>query len=303
MSKYTISLKTVCEAYAGVASPAVWASPREIMEKAAPRVFDFEWPIFDEEYREHLEVMILRRYYTRELCCMEVGRWKMWLEERLNEIMPMYNRLYETELLEFNPLYDVDLTTTRARDVDQSGNTSADETSKGKVTNESSSESTATGSQVTDSTTAGTTNTDTSGSSTRTDNLTKMDSFSDTPQGSLVNVENGTYLTNARKVNDTGTVGTQESGSEDITSNVDVDATVTTNDSTNASMSGTSNTEGSKQKTGTSKAKTVEEYLETVRGKRGGTSYAKMISDYRATFMNIDKMVLDELEDLFFGLW
>lgn len=283
MSKYTISLKTVCEAYAGVASPAVWARPREIMEKAAAGVFDFEWPIFDEGYREHLELMILRRYYTRELCCQEVGRWKLFLEERLNEIMPLYNRLYETELLNFNPLYDVDITTSRKRDVDSTGNTTADETSTGKTVNESSSQSTGNGKVDSESTS----------SNQRTDTGHNLDAFSDTPQGALTNVENNTYLTNARKVESSQSVRDNGTDTE----------TVTTEDSAQASMNGTSNTEGAKQKTGTSKANTVEEYLETVKGKRGGASYAKLIAEYRGTFLNIDRMVLDELEDLFFGLW
>ena len=51
-------------------------------------------------------------YYTREIGFETVGLWKLKLQTKLNEIMPYYNKLYETELLKYNPLYDVDMTTT-----------------------------------------------------------------------------------------------------------------------------------------------------------------------------------------------
>ena len=58
----------------------------------------------------------MRHYYTREICAETYGRWKLFLEAEMNEIMPYYNKLYESELLKFNPLYDVDLTTVHSRD-------------------------------------------------------------------------------------------------------------------------------------------------------------------------------------------
>ena len=41
----------------------------------------------------------------------------------------------------------------------------------------------------------------------------------------------------------------------------------------------------------------------TVKGKRNNLTYAEMLQKYRETFMNIDKMIIDELEPLFFGLY
>lgn len=119
MARYTITLKSVCEAYAGIASPSVWESPSTVMRAAAPRVFDFDYPIFDETYRTHVELMILRNYYTRELCCAEVGRWKMFLEQRMNEVMPKYNPLYSALLEEWNPFWDTSFTDTHRRDVQE----------------------------------------------------------------------------------------------------------------------------------------------------------------------------------------
>ena len=47
----------------------------------------------------------------------------------------------------------------------------------------------------------------------------------------------------------------------------------------------------------------TEDYLQHVQGKQGGISMSKMITEFRQTFLNIDMMIIDNLSDLFFGLW
>ena len=46
-----------------------------------------------------------------------------------------------------------------------------------------------------------------------------------------------------------------------------------------------------------------DNYLENIKGKRGGENYSDMLKKYRDTFLNIDMLVINELEDLFFNLW
>ena len=170
------------------------------MKVARPYVFDFSFPIFDESYREHLELMILRRYYTRELCVREVGRWKMFLEERLLEIMPKYNPMYKAMLLDFNPFYDTDYTDEHRKNVAEDENKSTSENSKtvtdrdtttnanGETNVDTTLERTGTVKQSGTVGDQGTTTTDetvtdngtTSEDSTRTDNLHSWDRYSDT---------------------------------------------------------------------------------------------------------------------------
>src|ERR1700741_2586204 len=59
-------------------------------------LFDFDYPIFDENYRPILEQQIINNYYFREIGMETVGQFKWYLKARLNLIMPYYNRLYET---------------------------------------------------------------------------------------------------------------------------------------------------------------------------------------------------------------
>ena len=49
-------------------------------------IFDFDFPIFDEDYKIPLEKKILRHYYLREIGFETLGVWKLKLNDKLNEI-------------------------------------------------------------------------------------------------------------------------------------------------------------------------------------------------------------------------
>ena len=110
MSKYTTEVRYICETAAGYHESQGYHSINKIISKARSKIFDFSYPIFDEKYRGVLETKILRHFYTREIGLETVALWKHFLDRKLNEIMPYYNQLYRSELLEFNPFYDIDLT-------------------------------------------------------------------------------------------------------------------------------------------------------------------------------------------------
>lgn len=363
MSKYTTQVRFICESYSGLRESAGYNDVNEVINRAIPKVFDFEFPIFDESYRNVLCKKILKHYYTREICEETVGLWKLRLDARLNEIMPYFNKLYKSELLEFNPLYDVDITRTSSRENESKNNDEFERTgsesnsntvdhtkssttgvinsSTLEETNKSTSEGENTSSQTQktvhsasteiDSTVTGTSN----GSvvTDRTVDKTERDLYSDTPQGALTNVENETYLTNARKK-----IGNEELGEESRTngntSNVtDSTESTTVNDeiTTNISGSASGNTSGEisrefienndTQHSENARAETIgnvsskvngkenksinstEEFLESVKGKQSGVSYSKLIMEFRDTFLNIDMQIINNLSDLFFGLW
>lgn len=182
MSKYTTEIRFLCEVNAGLVESVGYTKIEETIQKAAPKIFDFDFPIFDESYRTVLETKILRHFYTREICCETVALWKLYLCDKMNMIMPYYNQLYKSELLEFNPLYDVDIT--RERDV--TGSEDKDNT----VTETDKQSST--------------TNNNQTGEYTDSSNSTSMNLYSDTPQGAINNVENGDYLTNVTKDTNSG---------------------------------------------------------------------------------------------------
>lgn len=299
MSKYTTELRYICETLAGLSESVGYADIEEVIKNCLPKVFDFNFPIFDESYRSVLETKILRHYYTREIGLETVGLWKLKLSTKLNEIMPYYNKLYKSELIEFNPFYDVELTRERkiegkgTKDTENSENRSGSNNTETTQNNDSTVKETGGDKSTTNGTANGTQNQNTNG------NGTNM--YSDTPQGAITDLQAGRYLTNATidsatntfagASSDTTTQTTENTNNSTVDSSGSVDGT--TESDFNSKMNGFSNTTLSN----------TEDYLERVIGSNGGENFSKRLNDYRSTFINIDMMVINELEDLFFGLW
>lgn len=285
LAKYTTEVRTICEFYANQKTPAPsdFASVDPTIQAAIPNIFTFTFPIFDESYRVPLETKILRHYYTREIGFETVGLWRLKLETKLNEVMPYFNQLYKSELLEFNPFYDVELGTTRNNEHKQIEN----ETENADATSKSETDTT----QTTKDTIADTDNTAIDSTVTR--NNTEKNAYSDTPQGQVSNVDNYSYLTNYRNVNNNGSDTTDETNNR--TYNRKADGTLTGNITNNSSS--TNEIQNNKNITST------DDYIEKVSGKRGTSSYSSMLKEFRETFLNIDMQVIDSLSDLFMGVW
>lgn len=181
MSKYTTEVRFICENSAGLSESEGADNVDSILDRCWNKVFNFDFPIFDENYRQILCRKILKHYYTREIAHETVGRWKLALNAKLNEIMPYYNQLYKSELLEFNPFYDVDLTRSRE------GSGTSNKTSNNTETNSGTSKNV--------SSESGTNNTDT------------LNRFSDTPQNSMdtQGIADSVPLTTVTKVNEDNT--------------------------------------------------------------------------------------------------
>lgn len=369
MSKYTTQVRFICETAAGETESKGYNSLDETLEAGRNYIFDFTYPLFDPLYKSVLETKILKHFYTREISEETVGLWKLRLNARMNEIMPLYNKMYESELLAFNPFYDVDYT----RDGNKKGNQSTEETSANTVTgtgvisgsmddnrktNENSTDynnavrrDTGTESRAMTGNTAETSEdrkTTTHGGSdvetTTRDNLNdRWDYYSDTPQGTIGFIpgsegepqaqgalEDQTYLTNVRHIHDDTTGSSEErttdygheigeAGNGSRQSNSTGSDTLTLNTAENTENTGTSEKTGTEQNhrqhtttdqrstrtdnLSSGNAKNLEEYTERVSGKMGTTSYSKMLKEFRETFLNIDMLIIDNLQDLFFGLW
>lgn len=263
MSKYTTEVRFICEDYAGLGESVGYSEVDTVLSNSWEKVFDFEFPIFDEDYRGVLCKKILKHYYTREIGFETVGLWKLKLNMMMNEIMPYYNQLYESAKLKFNPLNDADYTK------DHKGS----DTGTGKEV------SVKTGSVDSTDNKTGTIHDES------TNNLgeTSWDVYSDTPQGALTNVENNTYLTNARKV------------THDAETEYESDREYNEEDVGNREYEENGNTDRSYNNT--------DEYLDHVVGKFPGRSYSTLLKEFRETFLNIDVDIIGELSDLFIKLW
>lgn len=163
MSKYTTEVRYICESKSGLENSSGADNVDEVIAGAWNKIFTSKAPFFDESYRSVLCQKILKHYYLREICCETVGIWKLWMNERLEAIMPYYNQLYESAKIDFNPMHDIDLTREHKR--------TENEEATGNITSTSNSNSNSTNNS--------------------------KELYSDTPQGSITGLESNTYLTNA----------------------------------------------------------------------------------------------------------
>lgn len=174
MSKYTTEVRFICENAAGLLESAGASQVDTVLENSWNNIFTSNVTFFDEAYRKVLCKKILKHYYFREIGFETVGLWKVFLNRKLEEIMPYYNQLYQSEKINYDPLHDVDYERTFTRN---QGDTA-------KVTGSSNS--------------TGNTVDHTSDITQYSASNQSKDLYSDTPQGAIDGLETGTYLTNAR---------------------------------------------------------------------------------------------------------
>lgn len=278
MSKYTTELRWICESKYDQ-RPRSTPTPDDIILNTYEMIIHPNVQLYDPAYEEVLYPKIIKHYYFDEIGHETVGRFIFRLNTKLEEILPYYNKLYESALLEFNPFYDVDYTREGTKEDNGTNNaTRTDNLNQQRTDNLN---------------------------SLRTDNLNQQrtdalqnsaqsesyDLYSETPEGSLTGVDNKTYLTNARKINstasgsNTGTQTTANTGTQTV-ADTGTQTVANTGTQTNAAIIHNEN-----------------EYFEHVVGKMGGANYAELLTRFRETFLNIDMMIIKELEPLFMGIF
>lgn len=242
MSRYTTEVRYICESLAGLDKSVGYSNVNEVIEKSRSRIFP-PFEIFDESYRPVLETKILKHFYTREIGAETFGLWQLRLDAKLSVIMPYYNKLYKAINLDIPVIDNVDMNVEHniGRNADTKVNDKTDITASSQTT-------------------------------TSTNSNSKI-RHSDTPQGSLEDLESNEYMTDA-------TIS---------------DSTQTVNSNTNSTSNSTGNSN--------TNAKSTEEYAEHRWGKEGTITYISMVNEYIEKMKNIDAMLIRELEDLFMQIW
>ena len=81
------------------------------------KIFDFNYPFFNEEYRKQFEDNFIDYFLFEEIGLETPSQFKHRLKSKLNLIMPYYNKLYESQLLEQRILDNYDVTEEITRNV------------------------------------------------------------------------------------------------------------------------------------------------------------------------------------------
>ena len=144
--------------------PAPDVKIKDLAEEGRKTIFDFDYPISNNVPRETLETMILNHFLMRRIGFETVTAFKIQLNVKMNEIMPLYNKMFDA-LENWNIFEDGEKTTRTGSD-----NTITKSTNK--------------------------TNNTLKNSSTTSTSDTSDRRASDTPQNQLQNVREGSYVTN-----------------------------------------------------------------------------------------------------------
>jgi hypothetical protein len=245
--------------------------------------FDFgldKYEIFDENYRSTLNDAILNFYMFREIGFTNPNVWKQKLKNRMDIIMRnKYNALYKAKLMEFNPLYTMEL----YEDYTHSINNTTQNSNTGEVNYNTVS--------ATNSTSNESSNVKSSDNSER--DSSNIQFTSQFPSEEMVegDLSNSLYADGAQNSK------ASESASDTTNQNS------TSNGTNNVSNSGTDKTTNSNN--GTENNNMTESYSKKTIGSASDLTFAHAMTqfkDYVESF-NLDQLIIDELSDLFMNVW
>lgn len=350
MASVTMELREIVEHYTQFET--VPLSIAEKIEIARPKIFNFEYPIFDTSYKKIFETNFIRHFYMKEIGFETEGLFKFQLETWLNIHMPYFNKLFESELIEFNPLHNTELdstykkenerdtkedtTGTRTdgrtidfdkqtsdkqddlRNINTDENVKSDTNSKGNVKS------------TDDTTTTNNRDRETSSNATTTNDDFNRHLESEMPDQRLgLTANDGEGLLNyaskitedtdnrSQKENSSGDESTTDKGTSKSNQNADV----TNNENTSIDTDRTTQDDYTSNKNGTEASTTkdnlnrndrgnrteningIEDYVEHKVGKIGTDSYSKMLTEFRDTFLRIERDIFWEMRDLFLLLY
>lgn len=132
---------------------------KDLADEGRSTIFNFDYPLSTHITKKDFECMILNHYMMRRIGFETVTAFRLQLNVKLNEIMPVINKMFDA-IDNWNIFNDGEKTTRYGLDNKTTGVTSNSQTSLNNITN-----------------------------------TTSDRRYSDTPQNELTNVQSGAYVT------------------------------------------------------------------------------------------------------------
>lgn len=256
-------------------------------------LFPKNFPFYtdSEEMRKNFIQKFYDEYMFREIGFETTERFKRSLLGKLNLIMPYYEQLYKTELesKNINFLLNKDLKETFEREI-----TGSNEVNSNATTNTTTNETNNTTNNATNtSTNSSTTNASTNASGTSSASNNEM--MYDTPNTRIDDITKyPTQGSQGQNSAETTSSATSNNTSEGTSS-------TTLNETSEGTSNQTSNATTTNRQTGENTQTERTSLLS--QGNIGITSSAQLLKEWRDVIINIDRMILDDLEDLFLLLY
>lgn len=164
---------------------------KDLAKEGRNKIFDFDYPLSDKISKEDFECMILNHYISRRIGFDTPTLFKIQLNVKLNEIMPMYNKMFDA-LDNWNIFNDGEKTVRYGTDNREINSTS---------------------------------NTENNLQNTSTSQNTSDRRYSDTPQNELDNVKEGKYVTEYNYDTNNAEDNSESNGTSNNTTNTNDDNT------------------------------------------------------------------------------
>jgi len=320
MARYTLNLNEIIETLLNEDTRDITYNPYdyidEMTERAVPVVFSSKYKVYDNDTdRMELLKKILKHYWDYEITTFTPYDFIFKINEKMSEIMPYYNQLYDSALLEFDPFNDVDYS--RHTVTDDTSKTTDDGKASNMKTGQDTDLTTHSGSVevTTDRDGKDITTEENDGDDTTTREVTESKSEgtkwhyeNDTPQGSISGITELDYLSKytkdtdetegSSKAKDVTEYGRSTTSTTEYGSGVDEKTTFGNSDHTTTTYGNMTNSKTDN----TRDFKYDGDKTEDVKGKMSNVSYSARLLEFRQTILNIDAMIIKDLHELFFKI-
>lgn len=273
---------------------------RDVIEKGRRQLFDFPYPFFDESYRSIFETNFIRTFYMKEIGFETEGLFKFQLETWLNVNMPYFNKLFESELFEYDPLTNSKMNVKHTKVTDTLENEEALKENQQKQSGTSQSDGTTTGTGKSTGTESQSGNTTTL----KTDDDFNRELESNNPDSRLALTANDgqgviQYASNIKEKNTNNISNGSSNQHSNASSTVNNENKNTSHEQ--AQMSNTTN--GTQNEQVDKTINNVEDFIQERIGKIGVQSYPELIEKYRRSLLRIENDIFREMKQLFMMIY
>lgn len=294
----TITIKDILQSYSFpdvIPHDKPWESLTvdQIIENGKDKFFDFTFPWYadDKTGLDDFKNLFLRKNYMKQIGQETTAQFKLYLQTRLMEKMPLYKQLYDTTLIKYDPLVNRKITTTTEeienREQGKESNNVVNITGSGNTTENNK--------NVSEGTSEGNHDRTNNVQTERMADINNQAIHSENPEITMANKDYASKMDRERK-QETG------NGTEDTTENVSntqtVNNTVTEDNESNseAISNETGNlTENEKEEKQRNNNEVVEGFY--------GDSQADAILKFRETILNLNEIICNDMNDLFLGYY
>lgn len=314
----TITIKDILQSYSFpdvIPHDKPWESLTvdQIIENGKDKFFDFTFPWYadDKTGLDDFKNLFLRKNYMKQIGQETTAQFKLYVQARLMEKMPLYKQLYDSTLIEYDPLINRKLKTTKDevenKDKGKESENSVTTNANGQTTetNTSNREATGEGNQTSNSIQEGSQTVDSSQEGTMHSEVNNQSVHSENPEITMANKDYASTMDREKKTEDQTN---NQSGNENTSNNQTTNETTNRTQGVNEDI--TENNKSNSEATSTEEGKLSESEKEE-RNLQGneviegfyGESQADAILKYRETILNLNEMICNDMNDLFLGYY